>query len=123
MPAQWSEADLTRELTKFSEMKAELKELEESVKSHGERIRRHYEANEIKSFRVGNQDFTCAARAKKTYSRHCQREMDRLKKQIDAMKKLEEENFKDEDYDGPQQCQIEYITYHHMMVTEAKEES
>ena len=61
--------------------------------------------------------------AKKTYSRHCQREMDRLKKQIDAMKKLEEENFKDEDYDGPQQCQIEYITYHHMMVTEAKEEA
>ena len=49
--------------------------------------------------------------------------MDRLKKQIDAMKKLEEENFKDEDYDGPQQRQIEYITYHHMMVTEAKEES
>ena len=123
MPAQWSEADLIHELTKFSEMKAELKELEESVKVQGERIRKHYEKNEIKSFRVGNQDFTCAARAKKVYSRHCQREMDRLKKKMEAMKKLEEENFKDETYDGPQQCQIEYITYHHMMVTEAKEEA
>ena len=123
MPAQWSEADLIRELTKFSEMKAELKELEDSVKVQGERIRKHYEKNEIKSFRVGNQDFTCAARAKKVYSRHCQREMDRLKKKMDAMKKLEEENFKDETYDGPQQCQIEYITDHHMMVTEAKEEA
>ena len=123
MPAQWSEADLIRELTKFSEMKAELKELEDSVKLQAERIRKHYEKNEIKSFRVGNQDFTCAARAKKVYSRHCQREMDRLKKKMEAMKKLEEENFKDETYDGPQQCQIEYITYHHMMVTEAKEEA
>ena len=58
MPAQWSEADLIRALTKFSEMKAELKELEDSVKTHAERIRKHYETNEIKSFRVCNQDFT-----------------------------------------------------------------
>ena len=123
MSNQWSEADLIRELTKFSAMKSELKNLEDSVKLQGERIRKHYETNEIKSFRLGNQDFTCVPRTKKIYSSKCRREMERHQAKIDAAKKLEEENFNDEKYKGPDQCKIEYTAYHHMKVTDVKEET
>ena len=121
MPAQWSEEDLNRELTRFAELKAQSDELGEEIKTLGERIRQHYQAHDLKTVTLSGLEFTCVARKTTTYSRHCVREMDRLKNQIKAMKKIEEDNFHDEEYTGPHQCQIENITHHHMSVRQAEE--
>tara|TARA_B100002019_G_scaffold216159_1_gene188714 strand:- start:487 stop:861 length:375 start_codon:yes stop_codon:yes gene_type:complete len=122
MPAQWSEDDLVRELTKYSELKAQSDLITEQIKDLGERLRQHYYCNDLKTFTIGSQRFECAARKKPVYSRRAEREIARLNASIKAMKKLEEENFFNEDYTGPDQCQsIEQVTHHHMVIRQIEE--
>ena len=117
MPAQWSESDLTRELIRFEERKSNIKDLQEEHEVHAERIRQHFEAHDITSpITIVNSEFRIKARTTKTYSRHLAREEERLKNQIKASKKQEEENALNPEYDGPHQCVIEENKFHHIEV-------
>jgi hypothetical protein len=121
MPAQWSENDLTRELMRFATRREELEQLQEEHKVHAERIRQHFESQDLSTVTIVNQQFNCKARTTKTYSRHLEREEARLKNQIKASKKQEEDNALNPEYDGPHQCVIEENKFHHIEVRRLEE--
>ena len=121
MPAQWSENDLTRELMRFATRREELEQLQEEHKVHAERIRQHFESHDMSTVTIVNQQFNCKARTTKTYSRHLEREEARLKNQIKASKKQEEDNALNPEYDGPHQCVIEENKFHHIEVRRLEE--
>lgn len=116
MPAQWSENDLCRELIRFEERKIVIKELQEEHDVHAEHIRQHFESHDLTTVKIVNSEFRVKSKTTKTYSRHLAREEERLKNQIKASKKQEEENALNPEYDGPHQCVIEENKFHHIEV-------
>ena len=116
MPAQWSDNDLSRELIRFEERKTQIKDLQDEHEVHAERIRKHFEHHNITTVTIVNSEFKIKARTTKVYSRHLAREEERLKNQIKASKKQEEENAQNPEYDGPHQCVIEENKFHHLEV-------
>ena len=80
------EEDLNRELTRFTELKAQSDELGEEIKTLGERIRQHYQAHDLKTVTLAGLEFTCGTEDPLTAVTASR--MDRLKNQIKAMKKI-----------------------------------
>ena len=122
MPAKWSDFELTRELMRFGERRDQIELLQAEHEDHGQRLIEHFKANSVEEpVDICMQRFTCVKKTVKTYSRHLEREEALMKSKIKSMKKKEEENAADANYDGPHQCQIVVDQFHHMAVTRLKD--
>jgi len=122
MPAKWSDFELTRELMRFGERRDQIELLQAEHEEHGQRLIEHFKANAVEEpVDICMQRFTCVKKTIKTYSRHLEREEALLKSKIKSMKKKEEENAADANYDGPHQCHIVVDQFHHMSVSRLKD--
>ena len=122
MPATWSDFELHRELIRFGERRDQMELLLAEHEDHGQRLIEHFKAKGFSEpVDISMQRFTCVKKTVKTYSRHLEREEALLKNKIKSMKKKEEENAADVNYDGPHQCQIVVDQFHHMSVTRLKD--
>ena len=118
----WSDFELHRELMRFGERRELLEGLKAEHEEHGERLIEHFKANQLSEpVDISTQRFTCVKKTIKTYSRHLEREEALMKSKIKSMKKKEEENAEDVNYDGPHQCQIVVDEFHHMSVGRLKD--
>lgn len=122
MPAKWSDFEFTRELIRFGERRDQIELLQADHEEHGQRLIEHFKANSLADpVDICMQRFTCVKKTIKTYSRHLEREEALMKSKIKSMKKKEEENAADANYDGPHQCHIVVDEFHHMSVGRLKE--
>jgi len=107
MPATWSEADFARECVRYTERKEEIEALELEQDKHKKMLLDYFRENDLKEFTVVNHTIAAVKKTKKTYTRKCQREEQRLKDQIKAMKSLEEDNG---------DCTVEVNEFNHISV-------
>lgn len=111
-PQDWTEADFARECIQYCERRAQLESLKADQEAHKHDLLTWFRENTIKDFTVLNHTITATSQTKKSYSRKCQREEERLKEQIKAMKVLEEES-------GV--CEIQRNEYNHISVKSSGE--
>lgn len=122
MPSKWSDFEFTRELMRFGERRDQIELLQAEHEEHGQRLIEHFKANQhAEPVDICMQRFTCVKKTIKTYSRHLEREEALMKSKIKSMKKKEEENAADVNYDGPHKCQIVVDQFHHMSVSRLKD--
>ena len=117
MPQNWNEERLEAELTEYVERSTLIKKLTEEHKNQGEAIRQHYESNTLSSCGLETHNVNVVSKPKIEYSDKYRREKARSDEQFKKARELEEENFRNPDYTGPDQCKsIELNPFHHMQV-------
>tara|TARA_B100001093_G_C26563371_1_gene899730 strand:- start:76 stop:540 length:465 start_codon:yes stop_codon:yes gene_type:complete len=117
MPQNWNEERLEKELTEFVERSDLLKKLTQEHKAQGDAIRLHYEANTLSSCGLETHTVNVVSKTKIEYSDNYRREKERIDNKFKQARELEEENFRNPDYKGPNQCKsIELSPFDHMKV-------
>tara|TARA_R100001510_G_C7655202_1_gene214220 strand:- start:2981 stop:3439 length:459 start_codon:yes stop_codon:yes gene_type:complete len=117
MPQNWTEDQLEAQLTEYVERGVLIKKLTQEHKAQGESIRQHYEANTLSSCGLETHCVNVVSKTKIEYSDKYRREKARIDQQFEEARQKEEENFRNPDYTGPDQCKsIEMNPYNHMQV-------
>ena len=121
MPNNWTEDQLESQLTDYVERGVLIKKLTEEHKAQGENIRQHYEANTLSSCGLDNHNINVVSKQKIEYSDKYRREKTRSDEAFAKARQLEEENFRNPDYTGPDQCKsLESHPFHHLQVVRRK---
>ena len=121
MTQNWTEDYLEQELVKYVERGSLIKQLKEEHIKQGEAIRAHYEANTLSSCGLDHHNVNVVSKQKIEYSDKYRREKARSDEQFQTARALEEENFRNPDYTGPDQCKsLEVNPFNHLQVVRRK---